>query len=128
MNPTHFDEGKVKRSEHTPTPWVLEYPHNGNVRIIASNGTDIATVDGFVGGLKNEANAAFIVRAVNSYEALTEQNQAMQKALEDILSAWHEKDEIVRSSFLIMALTTAANVLARDKAMALTQEGKAVRK
>ncbi len=73
-------------AKHTPTPW--EYflnKHGTQYRIAGDNCFPIAALDMYGseghGPTKkvSEANAAFIVRAVNNHEALIE---ALQKCLE----------------------------------------------
>ena len=73
-----------KKVEHYPTPWFIDEDENGD-RII---------VDSLEGGLiiarqPNEANAAFIVRAVNSHEELLE---AMKNCLE------YDNKEIIKDT------------------------------
>lgn len=67
----------MTKAKHTPTPWKIEF--NSKCEIVAKEGT-IATLDlpmkrelGYDGAcLLEEANASFIVKAVNSHEALVE--------------------------------------------------------
>lgn len=54
-----------KKTTHTPTPWTTFQSQGENGAITDGNGNVIAE------GLTEE-NAAFIVRAVNSHEALLE--------------------------------------------------------
>jgi hypothetical protein len=69
-----------KTITHTPTPWELHHVSNGIE--LSRHGNAIATVHRYGAGRvpegeqcpwhDYEANAAFIVRAVNSYEAMRE--------------------------------------------------------
>jgi hypothetical protein len=53
---------------HTPTPWILYERKNGPD--ILANGGDELIVEGGHAGQDWEANAAFIVRAVNAHDNL----------------------------------------------------------
>jgi hypothetical protein len=59
-------------SEHTPTPWRVEYDDNGFFFIDAPGRPSpyIAATGGE--GMANAENAAFIVKAVNSHDALVD--------------------------------------------------------
>jgi hypothetical protein len=77
----------VERATHTPTPWLVS--ERALFRIIAEWGDTIATV-GCDSALRDqwEANAAFIVEAVNSHEALKAriaELEANEKAYEEII-------------------------------------------
>lgn len=67
-------------AEHTPTPWV-QFTIDGKCDAIMPSGRngDICTFR----DSPNEANAAFIIKAVNNHDAL-------MTALEEILSAEKE--------------------------------------
>ena len=71
-------EAAAKVSEHTPTPWAVGA--RAFLRVETSDGKTVATT-GSDSDLRDqwEANAAFIVKAVNAHDALVE-------ALEDLLS------------------------------------------
>lgn len=58
----------VEKREHTPTPWRYE-AGTKTIRAVPSNYW-LATMDSWDGAVDNEANAAFICRAVNSYDTL----------------------------------------------------------
>ena len=70
----------MTKSAHTPTPWT----NNGQSIIVSSDG-DICQLfythkDGIDDQFPNaKANAAFIVRAVNSHEALVEALELIMK-------------------------------------------------
>ena len=90
-----------KTAKHTPTPWIAklgEYnftgPENGRAIMDSTNGIRICDVDSKANQKRNDykcadperdANAAFIVKAVNSHEALVE---ACQEALKIIEAKW----------------------------------------
>lgn len=68
-------------SEYTPTPWEVytvkdQYPGiealNGTFSIVVWGDSKIESDCGVQGRTPEEANAEFIVRAVNSHEALVE--------------------------------------------------------
>lgn len=84
-------EPNLSRSElvHTPTPWKTD-PDLGNQCVLGPDGVQTADCSIFVNpkfGKRtdaiNEANAAFIVRAVNSHDANEAKIAALVKALED---------------------------------------------
>lgn len=69
---------------HTPTPWRMGPAlHEGyHAAVMALSHTLIANFgDGSVGKAEHEANAAFIVRACNSHEAMLKQLKATQAML-----------------------------------------------
>lgn len=57
---------------HTPTPWRL----NGKVDIYAENNEGQTYM---LGAIISEANAAFIIRAVNAHAALVEACKALEQ-------------------------------------------------
>jgi hypothetical protein len=77
-----------ERSEHTPTPWTL-LPARTLVNLKGPNGEQVGQLP------INSADAAFIVRAVNSHEALL---SACKQAMED-----HEFDRQNESYGLMQA-------------------------
>lgn len=96
-------------SQHTPTPWSIEgklNKHQEGLLITSRDGLSI--VCEMSGGLpfyEVEANAAFIVRAVNSHEALINalkevSNAANVCAAHDQLNAsyWFAKQKIVNEA------------------------------
>lgn len=70
----------MSETEHSPTPWVLGFDyHRTLIRTgDASTGRRVATtfITGDASAKVNVANAAFIVRAVNSHDALVEALEA----------------------------------------------------
>ena len=68
-------------SKHTPTPWVLNT--TGDRSIVTSSGGDFAVLHTCWPGNvdEREANAAFIVLAVNSHAALVEALTALHAHL-----------------------------------------------
>lgn len=63
-SPMHIEKGKPSNPAHTPTPWKLEESQitgdNGNVAVV--------NLFGAMSGENTDADAAFIVRAVNAHE------------------------------------------------------------
>jgi len=85
--------------EHTPTPWRVEEGTDliwgaCNPDDQSSYGMGYSIVEGKAPGWKpykpsmeeREANAAFIVEAVNNHARLTRENEEMRKALETFAS------------------------------------------
>lgn len=72
--------------KHTPTPWNMGRDYESKDTCFISGGRQIiANLD----GLDNkEANAAFIVRACNSHEALTETIQLAEQFLNSLPEGW----------------------------------------
>ena len=71
----------MKTQKHTPTPWKLD-----KWGLIQGDNTDIAnTNDTWVDEGVAEANAAYIVKAVNSHEALL---KALKNMREDWLTSF----------------------------------------
>lgn len=68
--------------EHTPTPWAVDYLDKHGQRVVRSEHIEVCTCwHHCVGAIEKEmeANAALIVKAVNSHQALVD-------ALRDVLS------------------------------------------
>lgn len=93
-----------ERSEHTPPPWQLDshYPHKGHTW----NGHQVfeATADNFTQKQVAIANAAFIVRAVNSHDILIQalktafrygrfEDPNQLKMIQDVLKIAEESNE-----------------------------------
>lgn len=60
---------------HTPAPWRVEADEKGGEiqgYDIRTDSEEIVGQEGILGGPIGEANAAFIVRAVNAHEALVD--------------------------------------------------------
>ena len=79
--------------EHTKGPWTLKkgamvHSNLGVSRhfIILSGEVGLATVDAYK-GIDNEANAEFIVRAVNSHEELLKACKLVARAVGDSIDA-----------------------------------------
>lgn len=69
-------------TEHTPTPWTINEPHaarSNNAQILDLDGYIVVECSGYAShtGVNAKHNAAFIVRAVNSHEALVKALEAM---------------------------------------------------
>lgn len=77
---------------HTPTPWVID--GSGTIRSLSSNKT-VAYAAGWSQAEAN-ANAALIIRAINSHAALV-------KALKGILADWDERNHGDREQLKIYA-------------------------
>ena len=98
---------------HTPTPWQVA---NGSPLLIGCDGFWIAGMMGLQGEI-GEANARFIVRAVNCHDQLVE-------ALENYMFAEEIDDEGVRQAELAVARQDACAALA--KALGRTPNSKDV--
>lgn len=71
-----------QQTKHTPTPWKTNTAVATYIQ--AADGCHIAkTDDGYETDLR-EANAAFIVRACNSHDALVNQSTRLLKAIVDM--------------------------------------------
>ena len=58
-------------SGHTPTPWrVQKYAAGASFYLYADSDSDINRTVGRISGINKEANAAYIVRAVNCHSDL----------------------------------------------------------
>ncbi|MFK4647174.1 hypothetical protein ABIF96_005748 [Bradyrhizobium ottawaense] len=77
-------------AEHTPTPWVAEPEYeNGNPTYIHKDGHGIADCSmGY--GMEDDANAAFIVKAVNNHEALVDRLKEARLQIEYMHSKFDE--------------------------------------
>lgn len=63
----------MRKTAHTPTPWeIRDVPSRERFKITDSTGYTIAEMPSYPIIEKEEANAAYIVRAVNAHEALLE--------------------------------------------------------
>jgi hypothetical protein len=93
---------------HTPTPWIFAPDDPSQLNIFGDDGSIVAAVDH-----ENEnamPNAALIVRAVNSYEALVEAVYTAIPYLEDC-----SEDEAYKRQAVL------ADLRQLKKALALTQ-------
>jgi hypothetical protein len=67
---------------HTPTPWRISKQHRDQSFMLDSPRRGIFRLDPFTSGMNDAtANAAFIVRAVNSHAALVEALEMTQDAI-----------------------------------------------
>ena len=82
-------------SEHTPPPWFVRGVMIPGVIVDESGNQLAAAFSDVTGGTaERNANAAFIVEAVNNYESLRAQLTSARKALADILDAANDPYEI----------------------------------
>ena len=80
----------MKKSEHTPTPW--EQSISEPERVYESGGILVhANGSKYLPDAEKVANAAFIVRAVNSHDALI---QAANHALDALLTGINQQSAI----------------------------------
>ena len=86
-------EHSLSKPSHTPTPWrIYKEPMNPNPRLMAEASTLVAVISqGKAFAKETEANAAYIVKAVNAHEE-------MVKALKDVLFVL--KGQAERGNFL----------------------------
>lgn len=95
-----------KITDHTPGPWIIcqTSQDEGTIVSIGTGKKGWLGLADCYGDTMEEAlaNASLIAAAPD-----------LLAALKDIWSAWHEKDEIVRSASLIMSLTSGANAIAK---------------
>ena len=82
------------KTEHTPTPWRVS--PNSNSNLLGADNTFIAKLDFKMS--YDEANAALIVRAVNSFEAMKEALENLTKRYCDLVNCgdcgfWEPEDE-----------------------------------
>lgn len=88
----------MSNATHTPTPWEL-YDEGksavGHQFAIVGNKERIATVHGLENELpKTQANAAFIVRAVNCHDELVETIKLLKRCCKEALSdKWDRSDD-----------------------------------
>lgn len=103
---------------HTPTPWRL-----GKIQATAAHGyghkahaayTEICGADGrrhFIGGIRPHEDAAFIVRACNSHEALV----AVTEKFLDLCPRMNEDDPVAPALFDACEQAMAALKLAKGE-------------
>jgi hypothetical protein len=112
-------------SEHTPTPWILngwdqdDATETKYVYIQSEDGRPIASIHRPNPNAK--ANAALIVRAVNSYEAMRE---ALQVAREYLDNKRDTPDDLSR--MLALALTHDEGLQRKVKSSEASERRKAV--
>lgn len=99
------------KTKHTPTPWKVMPYGDGGTYIIGPDykpmGTAIARVP--LGNKKQDADAEFIVRCVNSHEALVEAVKNLPGIPHDFVGSFNEEDHSkdCRSCALQKALALA---------------------
>lgn len=80
---------------HTPTPWIKEAKwgdlHGANGDPVMVYGLGLAHVG--TPTPDSEANAAFIVRAVNAHDALTADNDRLKGVCDELVAALNVADE-----------------------------------
>lgn len=86
--PVSVASNAKRHVKHTPTPWKTFTAKEGVV-ICTENNRHVALITDSTGieGFQDKANAAFIVRAVNSFDALTAENTRLRDAHEELLHA-----------------------------------------
>ena len=92
--------------KHTPIPWKLE-KHNSGLGVRIYHETRLFGQDMQFIGSQGEANASFIVKAVNSHEALVE---ACKYALNWINEGHQKFDEIHTRMMIEEALKQSEGV------------------
>lgn len=84
----------MRKKKHTPTPWTLRLYHPGIKNkffdIYKEGRPDTLATTAFHGWTDNEraANAEFIIRAVNSHEALVKALRAVLRPTQDLKTYW----------------------------------------
>ncbi len=94
MNVDH--DGSCMEPQHTPTPWNAD---GTIIQYLSKPGTHIATCDGW--GTPQEANAAYIVKAVNCHEALIQELRDGALVADFIRENW-ESGDLARSVRMLM--------------------------
>lgn len=75
---------ELDKSQHTPTPWKLY----GDYRIVGTKGQLIGSlIDSKLNPEERNANATYIVRAVNSFEKNEKELEFLRNCHEELLSA-----------------------------------------
>jgi hypothetical protein len=77
-------------TKHTPTPWVVCPQDHSQVR--TTDGDFVADCDAWNRRAEAEANAAFIVEAVNAHTSLTSRVAELEGALARFASGQCEQD------------------------------------
>jgi len=105
--------------KHTPTPWKVQ-PHDGwmanklpPIEILGADGRVVACNTSYYPTPISEANAAFIVKAVNSHTALVEALTAIHRRAVAFKPELDSYDDMRRDLRHIEA--TAARALAGEK-------------
>lgn len=106
---------KQDTAQHTPTPWYLNVVDGSQLELFAKDedGSTVCTalVHGPAGewrtvGPIHEANAAFIIRAVNAHEDLLNCCKGLAETLEDefnMLESRVDREEVIASIRRIIA-------------------------
>lgn len=85
-------------SGHTPTPWRVTRDERGEIiRAVDDTGRPIASM--WLNGDDAEANAAFIVEAVNSHAALKARIEALEAALEPFAEIAKELEPMLADNY-----------------------------
>lgn len=91
-------------TEHTPTLWTIRYNQNQNMALCRQTGEDphISDLIFELGNKENEqkhANAEFIVRACNGYEAVLElaaKGLYISENMPYTMEPWEDRSELTR--------------------------------
>jgi hypothetical protein len=82
-------------SQHTPTPWTATFPITAagkrDAWVISGGRRSIALMPDTADMQNDEANAAFIVRACNSHDALVKALEKLSDALDELQSCTNPK-------------------------------------
>lgn len=102
------DHRKVNvEPQHTPTPWQLKNLEGSDLPfIVSTTQSSYAVADTGLGSVSSAeawANAAFIVRAVNSHEALVE-------ALQDVLDLAEDLDGDTQNLTVTMSIESWSRI------------------
>ena len=80
------------KTEHTPTPWKIDDNNSLPLGVIADNADGDGIAEIGKRNSENLANASFIVRAVNSHDALVAAVATAHELLTDSLRASADND------------------------------------
>lgn len=100
----------MSNDAHTPTPWSHVADRNFECRHVIRLDPDEPGTAEAIGEIIKPANAAFIVKAVNSHDTLTALLGEMKTALEGVLDSYGMSYPMRRD-----ALTKARAVLTKAK-------------
>lgn len=108
--------------QHTPTPWSVEQPNEQtpNLWIVAAGNPGIAKIEtcdyddgkGHRITGEDQANAAFIVKAANSHQALVNALQTIKHSMQQALKPENDRKREIELS---LAIAAAALALAESK-------------
>lgn len=99
----------MSTSQHTPTPWNYDADKH---HIVSNSKFLVARMEGKLFG---PANAAFIVRACNSHEALVEALEAMEKACDEWAAEFTQKKRAMNWGIVNDAYCKATTALSLAK-------------